>query len=350
MFFLPIELINAESNFRKKNNFEDINQIQILPPTYLLGPGDVISIKLYKFEDFTSTVTILPDGTINLPRINPLYIDKLSLNEANDLITKRYKKIIKTPIVYVDLIKARPLRINVVGEVQRPGFYSMNSKQQNQISNSDGGESLNIKSFGWPSVIEAIQIAGGLTTEADFRKVKLKRFNKANNKIEIINIDFWEPLSNGSLNSNYPIFDGDIVYVSRALTSTMDEKFVISKSNLAPSTITVSVIGEVVNPGKTNIRSNSPIRQSILNAGGYTAGANRSKITLLRLKNNGMIEKKVLKAKDFDSLNNIYLEDRDVVIVDKNKLAKTSKSLKSFVEPLNPVISAATMYELLFGD
>ncbi len=148
MFFLPIELINAESNFGKKNNFEDINQIQNDLPKYLLGPGDTLSINIYKFDTFKSIVTILPDGTINLPRINSLYVNNLTLDEANFLITKSYKKIIRNPIVYIDLLKSRAIRINISGEVQRPGIYTMNNRQQNQISNSDGGESLNIESEG----------------------------------------------------------------------------------------------------------------------------------------------------------------------------------------------------------
>ena len=37
-------------------------------PKYFLGPGDVLSIKVYKFDSFDSMVTIMPDGNINLPR------------------------------------------------------------------------------------------------------------------------------------------------------------------------------------------------------------------------------------------------------------------------------------------
>ena len=66
------------------------------------------------------------------------------------MITKIIK-IIKTPIVYIDLIQARALRINV-SEIQKPGIYAMGRLQNNKISNSDGGESFNIT--GWPSGVE----------------------------------------------------------------------------------------------------------------------------------------------------------------------------------------------------
>ena len=78
--------------------------------------------------------------------------------------------------------------------------------------------------------------------------------------------------------------------------------------------------------------------------------ANQSKLTLLRLKNNGKIEKQILRKKDFDNLDNIFLKDRDVILVDRNKLANTSQNLKAVVEPLSPVLNAASVYKILFGD
>ena len=147
----------------------------IKSPKYSLGPGDLLRINIYKFENLSSKVTILPDGTVNLPRINSLYLNNLTLDEANSLITKRYKQIIKNPIVYIDLIKARPIRINVNGEVQRPGIYSLNTKRMDTVSNTDGGEALTNHNEGWPTVIDAIQKSGGLTTEANLRRIILRR-------------------------------------------------------------------------------------------------------------------------------------------------------------------------------
>ena len=110
------------------------------------------------------------------------------------------------------------------------------------------------------------------------------------------------------------------------------------------------MIGEVIQPGKTTVKSNSPIKQSILNAGGYKFTADQSKLTLLRLKENGRIEKRILKLKDSKGLDNIFLEDRDVVVVERNKLSKASKTLQAITEPIEPIINARTMYKVLFGE
>lgn len=319
-------------------------------PKYFLGPGDVLSVKIYKFNSFNSKVTIMPDGNVNLPRIKPLSLNGLTIDRANNLITNEYKKILKNPIVYIDLLEARPIRVSISGEVQRPGIYSLNTSQKNEISNTDGGESIVVESKGWPSVIELIQKAGGLSIDGDLRNVKLKRFNREKNKIDEITINFWETLTGGGLIRSYPVFDGDSVFVSKNIDLSENEKSKLSKSNLAPSTISVNVIGEVNKPGMTTISSNSPIQNAILNAGGFTTRANKSKISLLRLDDNGKISKTVFNSKNNNFEKDSFLKDRDVVFIDNNFLSKTTVNLKSAIEPISPLVNAATIYKVFFGD
>ena len=116
---------------------------------------------------------------------------------------------------------------------------------------------------------------------------------------------------------------------------------------MSPATITVKVIGEVNNPGETNVRTSSPIMEGILNAGGFTDRSNRKKITLLRLNNNGKISKKTF-INDNSGRGNIFLKDRDIIFVDDNSLSKTSKNLKKLVEPIKPILDASTLYKILF--
>ena len=61
--------------------------------------------------------------------------------------------------------------ISINGEVQRPGFYSIGDEQINQLSNTDGGESFNINRSGWPTIVDAIQKAGGLKVEANIKDI-----------------------------------------------------------------------------------------------------------------------------------------------------------------------------------
>tara|TARA_B100001248_G_scaffold238956_1_gene203906 strand:+ start:41 stop:1117 length:1077 start_codon:yes stop_codon:yes gene_type:complete len=316
-------------------------------PKYLLGPGDILNIKVYKFENFNSNVTILPDGTINLPRVNSLYIKNLTLDEANILITKNYEKIIKNPLIYINLIKSRPVRINVNGAIQRPGIYTLNSTDSNDFTNSKSKDLLSTNKA-WPTVVEALQKAGGLAPDADLRKIKLRRYNKIHNNISEFNINFWEQFSNGGIIQNNEIFDGDSIFVERSSNTKPEEKVLISSSNLSQSTITVTVIGEVKIPGKTDVRASSPAEQAILNAGGFTDKSNKNEYSLLRLKNNGRIERKIIRINGSTNKKITFLKDSDVIFVDKNSLAKRTTQLKGLVEPIRPILDAATLYKILF--
>ena len=117
------------------SNIENINEFK-----YILGTGDVIDIRVYKSPEFNSKVKILSDGTINLIRLGSLKVEGLTINQAKELIEKEYKKILKLPIISLNLVQSRPLRVSVLGEVKRPGFYSINpQKNISSVLNSDGG-------------------------------------------------------------------------------------------------------------------------------------------------------------------------------------------------------------------
>ncbi len=340
---LNIAPLKSDSKIEKKAG--DIDNFS----RYLLGPGDILSINIYKLPSLNSKITVLPDGYINLPRIDSIKVEGINLQEAKNIIEKQYKKILKNPVIYIDLLKARPISINIIGQVQRPGIYSISTNESNQISNTDGGESISIKNTGWPTLINGIQKAGGLKPNANIKEVKLRRVNRKTNKVYEKSINLWELLQDGGLPINYKIFDGDTIFIKKARNSSNEIKL-ISESNLAPSNITVTVIGEVNNPGKQNVSSNSPVKLAILSSGGFTKNANRSSVNLLRLNEEELEKIKINFVKKEYKLQKNFLRDGDVVFVDKNNLAKTTTSLKTIVEPVTPIINAASFYKILFGN
>ena len=105
-------------------------------------------------------MAVLPGGTVNLPRIGSQQVWRLTRDQARYLITRTYKKVLGRPVVYLDLVATRPLRVSVTGEVQRRGLYAIGLKEVNQLANTDGGESSTVTSQGWPTLVEAIQKAG----------------------------------------------------------------------------------------------------------------------------------------------------------------------------------------------
>jgi len=338
--------INLEKNIANQNiSFNSLSQ-----PIYKLGPGDRLIVKVFKLNKFNAEVTILPDGTINLPRIGSLNVLNLTINQAKDKITNYYSRILRRPIIYVDLIYARPIKISITGEVNRPGIYSIDIKGTNTLSNNFGNNTTSISTSGWPTIVDAIQRSGGVTPNGDLRNIVLLRQSKEDSKNIEIKVNYWNTLKNGTPIKNYFVYDGDSVIIKKATAREENEKDIIASSSFSPSTITVNIIGEVKNPGIHNLISNSPIMQSISAAGGHTINSNKKKITLLRLNNNGTLMQKdfsynpTLKA---DKESNPSLRNGDTIIIEKDAWSKGTTKIKRLTEPIGPIVNSLSIYRLL---
>ena len=351
LFLIDFKIAKT-SNLNINNAEKEITNNSIYTaPIYTLGPGDKISIKVFKTEDFNSTVSVLPDGNINLPRIGPLKVWGLTLDKAQKKIQNKYSRILRNPIIYVDLISARDIRVLVSGEVSRPGLYSLSlSANNNILSNADGGESIAIASRGWPTVVEAIQKSGGITSRGDIRNIEVRR---ANSPGKTIKLNYWNALKTGTPTYNPYIYDGDSIKILTAKNRTASESLTIASSSFTPASITVNVIGEVKRPGPQKIKANSPLNIAIFTAGGLNEYSNRNNIKLVRLLNDGSTIKKSFKysaSSDIDESINPSLKDGDVIIISKNLLANATTKLKFVMEPVGPIVNAASLYKILNRD
>lgn len=124
------------------------------PSEFLLGPEDLLEINVWKNQDLTRTVVIRPDGLISLPIIGDVQAAGLSANKLSDQIAQRLKKLITNPLVSVSVKEINSYAIFVVGEVAKPGKYTL-------------------KSF--TTVLDAISIAGGFTEFARRNSLQVVR-------------------------------------------------------------------------------------------------------------------------------------------------------------------------------
>ena len=99
-----------------------------MPPQtyrYRLAPGDRLVTSVFKIEGYEAEVQVLSDGTINLPRLGTVVVWGLTLEEARQRITDGYSRFLRRPLVYLDLVEQRPVRVTVTGEVLRPGIFTL---------------------------------------------------------------------------------------------------------------------------------------------------------------------------------------------------------------------------------
>jgi polysaccharide export outer membrane protein len=320
---------------------------------YRLGPGDRLKMSVFRMEGYETTAEVLSDGTLSLPRLGSVPVWGLTLDEARARITTGYARILRRPIVYLDLVEARPVRVAITGEVQRPGLYSIGKGGTNRLS-STGGESMPgkvIETSGWPTLLEAIQKAGGLTAYGDLRRLTVqRRMGGPGSPVKTLQFDFWQVLSGGGPVTNPLLYDGDSITIPRADDLRENELLAVASSTFAPDTISVNVVGEVVKPGTQSVKANSPLSGALLSAGGLTRRANETNVRLLRLLPSGAIKQAVIRfdpAAPLGSVQNPPLQQGDVVVVDRNRWAKATDSLSDTVQPVGPLINATSLFRIL---
>lgn len=320
---------------------------------YRLGPGDRLKMAVFRMEGYETVAEVLSDGTLNLPRLGSVPVWGLSLDEAQRRITAGYARILRRPIVYLDLVEARPVRVAVSGEVQRPGLYSIGKGGANQLSSTGPGSSgaTVIQTSGAPTLLDAIQKAGGLTAYGDLRRLTVQRATAGpGSPLRTYQFDFLQVLSGGGAVTNPLLYDGDSITIPRAENLSETELLAIAASTFAPDTIAVNVVGEVERPGAQNVKANSPLSGALLTAGGLTRRADANTVRLLRLTPSGAIKQATIAfnpAAPLGSRQNPPLQQGDVIVVDRHGWAKTTDGVSDALSPIGPLINAGSLFRLL---
>ena len=324
------------------------------PIRYRLGPGDRLKMSVFRMEGYETVAEVLSDGTLSLPRLGSVPVWGLSLDQARKRITAGSATILRRPIVSLDLVEARPVRVAISGEVQRPGLYSIGKGGANQLSSSGAGANTGttIQTSGWPTLLEAIQKAGGLTAYGDLRRLTVQRATGGpGSPVRTLQFNFLPVLSSGGGPITNPLlYDGDSILVPRAEDLSQSELLAVASSTFAPDTIAVNVVGEVQRPGLQSVKANSPLSGALLAAGGLTRRASEERVRLLRLQSSGTIKQAVIRfnpAAPLGSAQNPPLQQGDVIVVDRHGWAKTSDGVSDALSPIGPVINAASLFRLL---
>lgn len=309
------------------------------PDLYVLGPGDQLQLV---FLDPTasglgSSFAILNDGTATLSLLGTVQLTGLTIGQANRWLTSLYSKQLLRPNLYLNIVNPRPMSVTVLGEVQTPGLYELNIR--GEASSVQGSA---VGSPGFPTVVTAIQKAGGITLNADVRQVILRRMLPGTSGAQKqIDLNLAELLQVGNQLQNPLLFDGDTIIVTKAPQELPQELMELSASNLTPQTITVNVVGEVKSPGRIAIPANSPLSTAILSAGGPNNWrANNGRIELLRIQRNGTATRESFAldySKGVLAGANPPLKNNDTLIVHRSLYGKSIDVINQVIVPLSTI-------------
>jgi polysaccharide export outer membrane protein len=239
------------------------------------------------------------------------------------------------------------MQVSVVGQVENPGIYVV----------SPGGEGSTVQGKaasipGLPTVVSAIQKAGGITLNANLKDVRLQRkLPGDSNQLRETQLNLLALLQNGDKRQNPFLFDGDTIVIGRAPAPPPNEVLELAAANLSPQTINVNVVGEVKSPGRVSLRAGTPLIQAILTAGGPTAmRANRNDVELVRINRDGTatLRRYAIDYKQgVSGPRNPPLREGDSVIVNRSVLATGSDVLNAFSQPITGLVNILALVGIL---
>ena len=114
--------------------------VAVDPKTYVIGAQDILSIKVWREQDFTGLYTVRPDGKITLPLIGDVQASGLTPERLGDQLKQGLSNYINSPDVSVSLQTVNSKKFYITGEVNRPGEYvlAIPTKVFDALSNSGG--------------------------------------------------------------------------------------------------------------------------------------------------------------------------------------------------------------------
>jgi len=157
---------------------------------YVIGPGDLLSIDVWKEEDLSKNVSVRLDGKISLPLVNDVQAAGLTSTELRNQLTEKYKDFVDVPEIAVTVTESRSKRIYLLGKVARPGEYGLQKDM---------------------TILQAISLAGGLAEWADASDVKLIRKIKGIEKT--FTVDYDAIVSGEDLSQNVLLQPDDTIFV-----------------------------------------------------------------------------------------------------------------------------------------
>lgn len=237
------------------------------PQNYRLGPGDAVIIDIFGASQKTLKATVSPDGDVTIEGFGPVQVSGLTIAQANSRLRSQIGSRYSSSQVRLTLGQTRTITVNVMGEVQTPGTYTLSA---------------------FASVFHALYMAGGINDLGTLRNIKVYRDGKL-----VTTVDIYDYIQNGKLTGNIRLADGDVIQVG-----TYD--------------CIVTVEGKVKRPLKYEMRQDETISSLLKYTGGFTGDAYTKAVRVER--KNGR-DVSVYNVEEFD-MGSFRVADGDIVSVD----------------------------------
>ncbi|MBO7119865.1 MAG: SLBB domain-containing protein [Bacteroidaceae bacterium] len=239
------------------------------PANYVLGAGDDVTINIWGASQQTLQQTISPDGYIVVSGVGPIRLAGLSLNKAKETLRARLGAAYADCQFDLSVAGLRSMQVQVMGEVVRPGTYTLSSLS---------------------SAFNALYAAGGVNDIGSLRDIRVYRRGS-----QIASIDVYDYILHGNTTRDIRLADGDVIKVG-------------------PYDCLVKIIGHVKRPMWYEMKKSETVKDLLEYSGGFDGKAYTKG---LRLKRTMGAEYSIYSIEEAQ-MGSFQLADGDLVEADEN--------------------------------
>jgi polysaccharide biosynthesis/export protein len=161
-----------------------------LPPDYVIGPDDQLSVVFWREKDMSGDVVVRPDGKISLPLLNDIQAAGLTPDQLREKLAQAASKYVEDTTVTVVVRQINSRKVFITGSVAHPGPFALNTPM---------------------TVLQLIAVAGGLGEWADQKNITIMRVE--NGRPTTYHFNYREVVQGKNLTQNIPLKPGDTVIV-----------------------------------------------------------------------------------------------------------------------------------------
>ena len=214
------------------------------PQNYTVGPGDQLIVQVYGVAQDSYSLDVTPEGKLNLPRLGLVHVGGFTIDAVTALLRQELGKIFSglkmaqpNTFLSVTLGNVRTIKVNIVGELNNPGTFTIPSIA---------------------TVFNALYAAGGPTTKGTFRNIQVYRSGKL-----VSELDIYQFLTKGQDGSNLGLEDNDVILIR-------------------PYEQRIEIQGAVRIPGYFEVKRGETLSDMLYYAGGFTESAFKDNVSVRR--------------------------------------------------------------------
>jgi polysaccharide biosynthesis/export protein len=158
--------------------------------SYVIGPGDVLDISLWRDDALVRQVVVLSDGKISFPLVGEIVAAGKTIAELKKGIADKLTDYVPDPVISIEVKQSNSMVVYVTGRVNNPNRFPVNA---------------NI------TVLQGLSIAGGLNPFAKRNNIKV--FRQEGDKTRVFLFKYDEVIDGKNLEQNIALKRGDVIVV-----------------------------------------------------------------------------------------------------------------------------------------